>query len=475
MKQRLKAFAVYGSPGTGKTTELMRRIDDLRARGYAAEDIGFLSHTKAAAAEALERLGLKNSDKVSTIHSLCFRLLELSRGMVIDHARMREFAQSIGVPMRGGTIDDSEQVEVGDEYLGIYNLAIVTFADQHAVFDRAQCTGSWKQYEFFVERYEAWKHKKGMIDFNDMLRRYVTHPRPHGARVLLVDEAQDLSPLQWQVINTLLQWAIEEVHIAGDDDQAIYVWGGANPHGMVEFEQLHKAERLVLPQSHRIPRTVHTLAQSVIHRVSNRVEKVYAPRDEPGTLREHASHNDVHLNGDSTLILVRTGARKKEVERHLMNLCIPYLTEGGFPGPLQNRTARALRAHHTLRDTGSVSKDELAVLAMEGDDRTKKLIASKDLAALAARRDVDAVNVTPWKERYYSSVDVDVKPNLKLMTIHASKGREADRVVIDTALTQRVVSGMVDDPDSEARVFYVGITRARHRLDIVHGDNGYDL
>jgi superfamily I DNA/RNA helicase len=61
------------------------------------------------------------------------------------------------------------------------------------------------------------------------------------------------------------------------------------------------------------------------------------------------------------------------------------------------------------------------------------------------------------------------------MTIHASKGREADRVVIDTALTQRVVSGMVDDPDSEARVFYVGITRARHRLDIVHGDNGYDL
>ena len=60
---------------------------------------------------------------------------------------------------------------------------------------------------------------------------------PSLAHVVL-DEAQDLSPLQWQMIDKMLSFPqVEEVTIAGDDDQAIYEWAGADPHGMAGFAE----------------------------------------------------------------------------------------------------------------------------------------------------------------------------------------------------------------------------------------------
>jgi superfamily I DNA/RNA helicase len=90
-------------------------------------------------------------------------------------------------------------------------------------------------------------------------------------------------------------------------------------------------------------------------------------------------------------------------------------------------------------------------------------------------RDATVVNIPSMLARYYENVDVTIKPQIKLSTIHSAKGREADRVILDTALTRRITNEMADDPSGEARVFYVGVTRAKHRLDIVHSTNGYQL
>jgi superfamily I DNA/RNA helicase len=101
--------AIYGPPGTGKTTELLRRVKEARDSGVQAERVAFVSFTRAAASEALSRLGLKKSNNVSTIHAMAFRHLGLRQSQVIDSMKLREFATVMGVPIIGKSPEDDEE------------------------------------------------------------------------------------------------------------------------------------------------------------------------------------------------------------------------------------------------------------------------------------------------------------------------------------------------------------------------------
>ena len=98
--------------------------------------------------------------------------------------------------------------------------------------------------------------------------------------MLIVDEAQDLSPLQIAVVE---QWAerCSKVYVAGDDDQAIYQFQGGEPRWLLSLSR--ETEKVdVLRQSFRIPRRVHDIATAIISENRERVEKVYDSRDEAG-------------------------------------------------------------------------------------------------------------------------------------------------------------------------------------------------
>jgi DNA helicase-2/ATP-dependent DNA helicase PcrA len=62
-------------------------------------------------------------------------------------------------------------------------------------------------------------------------------------------------------------------------------------------------------------------------------------------------------------------------------------------------------------------------------------------------------------------------PKIRLSTIHAAKGAEADEVVLLTEMSNRTREIYEKEPDLERRVFYVGITRAKDTLTIVPGAN----
>jgi superfamily I DNA/RNA helicase len=73
--------------------------------------------------------------------------------------------------------------------------------------------------------------------------------------------------------------------IAGDDDQAIFQWAGADIDHFISLKD-EVDEIKVLEQSYRIPGgPIHELSQRIIANVSNRYDKVYKPRDETGVLK----------------------------------------------------------------------------------------------------------------------------------------------------------------------------------------------
>lgn len=471
----MEVVAIYGPPGTGKTTEMLRRVEEEKKSGVQAERIAFMSFTRAAASEALSRLGLKRSNNVSTIHSMCFRALNLKQMQVVDHAKLKEFAAVVGVPVIGKSPEDDEERADGDAYLDIINYARNKFLDMGEVYDNSERPGTRAEFNVFCRAYTDWKDTFGFYDFTDMLERVASKNVSIDAEVIFVDEAQDLSPLQWRVIERLSKKA-SRVVIAGDDDQAIYSWSGADPHGMARFTEKHGGNVEILKQSHRLPFSVHQKSQALIRRISSRVDKEFNPRPDVGTVSVHGSFNSIRFTEkEDILLLGRTHSVLREIEREFIDARIPYLRESGRPGMYQNKYAKGIMAYKKLEKGETLSDTERSHLFHVSTTETKSLLEMNDYNTIVKRPFYVALDIPFRVVDFYRDADLTAVPSIRLSTIHASKGHEADRVILLTDMTQRVAETADKYPDDEVRVFYVGMTRAKNHLDIVDGNNGFKI
>lgn len=471
----MQVHALYGPPGTGKTTELLRRVKNTRDAGVQAERIAFVSFTRAAASEALSRLGLKKSNNVSTIHAMAFRAMNLRQSQVVDSMKLREFSVVMGVPIIGKSPEDDEERADGDFYLDILNYARNTFSHPSEVYDISDRPGNRVEFNAFIRAYSEWKSTYGYYDFSDMLERAAKGAVKLDAEVVFVDEAQDLSPLQWATIEKVVRRS-QSVHIAGDDDQAIYTWAGADPHGMAKFTQKYSGDSHVLSVSHRLPAAVHARSQELIRRINFRVDKEFNPRPDVGLVRVHGSINSVDIqHGQDTLLLGRTHSVLREVEQLLIEKRIPYVRESGRPGLYQNRYAAAIRAFNKLGDGKRLTDGERNSLFTVATASTRARLENNDYAAVVREPFWVALQIPGRVVDFYADADLMVDPTVRLSTIHAAKGHEADQVILLTDMTTRVQQTAEKSPDDEVRVFYVGMTRSKRVLDIVEGYNGYKL
>lgn len=470
----MEAYALFGPPGTGKTTEMLRLVEEAKTRGIPATEIGFFSFTKAAAGEALRRLGLTRSDKIATLHSLAFRAMGATPMQMVDSYKLRKFGDKAGIPFAGVSNDEyGDQMEVGDKYLSIYNLARsrLTTPD-HEYYESDERPGDHAQFMFFIESYVSWKSSFGYLDFTDLIERYVADPKDHGARVLFIDEAQDLSPLQWAMVERMAAFPrVRELTIAGDDDQAIYEWSGADPHGMAKFVTQYSAKEHTLAQSYRVPRAVHEVAREVVARISNRVKKSYRPAPRAGLVERYGTGfmPESVEHGDDVLILCRSHVTKKEVEEALVAIRKPYRNEGGRPGLFDSLWAGGIRAIHKINRGEKLTAADTEVLAKVGTTETKNDLNRGDFKAIAARGWERSLVVHSQFIEFFREADLTQSPTIRISTIHSAKGREARRVVLHTGITGQTERAMDKNPDQEARVWYVGVTRAKEQLDIVGG------
>ena len=484
----MQAHVVYGPPGCGKSTELIGRMREAITQGTPEDRIGFVSFTKAAALELAHRVGIRPGGNISTIHSMAFRLAGVIKDQVIDYVKLRQFQRISGVEMSGANPDDAEALTDGDFYYALYQLhhargGVAGREAYELTYLESERPGSFPAFIRFCIGMDDFKSVNGYVDFNDMLKLAITSGASPDVDVLFIDEAQDLSPLQWRLVDVWCK-TIPEVHVAGDDDQSIYVWGGADSQGMVKFESRYNAERTVLDQSYRIPSTVHTLAETLIGMVGQRVEKTYHPREEEGSVKQCG---DVRLlsdinHGDDVLVLFRNHALREDIEDRVIELGLPYVVDSGKPGLLHSYHARAAKSWTTLirdwKKMGQImlGRRELDNLARNVKGRLKVAIDRGDLDAFEHYDWWEAIQAPMQTMQYLKAVyrnfgTLNVEPTIHLSTIHGSKGREADRVVLINGMTARSAEAMDRDPDSEIRTFYVGITRARHQLDVVDGDN----
>ena len=124
----------FGPPGTGKTTTLLARLEEHLKKGVLPDRIAFLTFTRRAKREAMERveqvLGIsaKELPFFATIHSMAFKALKLKKGDVMGEEQLEEFGAKLGVKFKGVAVSEfaAEGIngqEEGDVLMALDNLA----------------------------------------------------------------------------------------------------------------------------------------------------------------------------------------------------------------------------------------------------------------------------------------------------------------------------------------------------------------
>lgn len=341
-----------------------------------------------------------------------------------------------------------------------------------------------KMCRFFVGSYETWKHSEGLIDFTDLLTS-VKDPLP--VDVVFVDEAQDLSALQWKALEVLAANA-QRVYVAGDDDQAIFEWAGAEPAELLSL----KGETKILGQSYRVPRAVHEVAGRMVTGIKRRQAKTWLPRAEEGNVSWRTEHEFVDWERDgSYLVLYRNHYIGKPIEETLTALGKPFghamrKTVGGqWSTPIvlwealrKGEALKPAQMHEIFEamvSRGAISPDARRALERTEREEIDMEVAKDELGLLTDAPWFEALAKIPVEEvsyirkvvKNFGAKALTQPPPFNLSTIHAAKGGQADHVVLLTDISRRVKTEMFHNEDQERRVFYVGLTRARVSLQIV--------
>jgi DNA helicase-2/ATP-dependent DNA helicase PcrA len=474
----------------------LNMIDADLSRGLRPEEIGFVSFTKKAISEAKTRACSKFSIKDSslpnfrTIHGMCFNKLGLSKADVVGDEHLKEFGGLIGHQFSGALTEQEgypQGASDGDQMLFLDNFARISGRPLRSVWEDTPSGIQWDTLERFQDGYQEFKTKKSVMDFTDMLFAYISMCEPLRLSSVYIDEGQDLSWAQWEVLKHAFADA-DTVTIAGDDDQSIYKWSGADTKTFLSLG----GDKTILSQSYRLPKAVHAFANSIVKKIEHRFDKPFSPTAEEGSVSFVPQFEHIVLDpNETTLILVRNKYLLNRPLEWLHHQGIPYIGSSGY-GSVRTAHITAIRALEQLRRGKAVLVKALKVMYetmkvgphLERGGKAKIQLADdtvsftiQELQAQFHLKELgdwyETLEGIPsaTKDYYYNIMSNGYKlterPKIQLSTIHGIKGGEADHVIVISDMAARSFDEYMKDPDSERRVAYVAVTRCKKRLTIM--------
>ncbi|MBO4218587.1 MAG: UvrD-helicase domain-containing protein [Erysipelotrichaceae bacterium] len=354
---------IVAGAGSGKTRVLTTRIVHvIREWGIAPEHILAITFTNKAANEMKVRienmLGPEGMGAhISTIHSFCVTFLR-------QEIRREEYPSNFTI------LDGDDQKSIIKEAMKQLDISIREYPIAATLDFIASCKtagispeksygfvksihGEYKvkMYEFYVNRC----HELYGLDFDDLLlwanrilKKYpkVREKWQNKFEFILVDEFQDIDPVQNELIN-LLTGDNTYLYVVGDPDQTIYSWRGADINIIMGFDKLYPdAQTIILEKNYRSTATILNGANSLIQYNRNRVKKDLYTDNETGSKIIHftASSPDNEagyilsrisslLNSGERLsqiaVLYRSNYLSRPLEKKLIDFKIPYFIYGG--------------------------------------------------------------------------------------------------------------------------------------------------
>ena len=506
-----KEHHVYGPPGTGKTRYLSEQVERAVSK-WGVNHVMVSSFTKAAAHEIATRSVRLARENSGTLHSIAWRAMgkpTIAETEAASFNRTNPWQISAHRPELDERDDQGPSLTRGDFLLERYSL----MRNRMESIDEG-----FPELRNFARAWESWKEGNGFLDFCDLIEEAKRLNLPPGEpKVAFVDEAQDLSALEFSLVR---HWAtnMEQVVFVGDDDQSIYDWAGADVSNLIDAPA---DSTIVLKKSYRLPRAVHRVANEFIQKCKRRQPKEFLCRDEEGFAGQLGFNAETEALVDLIKDELSDGRKVMLLAScsYMLKVPLGMLRRAGVPWHNQYRVTNGLWNPIRIGPKSTAHKLwcflQGRMLDGEGPfwtggqiERWMELVGPgvfrpggrKMLKAIAEQRPAEWLGPVDWRAAFLSDpfhfwsgqlrpklawiwnnhatkysrmIDFTSKvtltrgveglisvPTLTVGTIHSVKGAEADTVILLPDISAKAEDG----GDPLLRTFYVGMTRARERL-----------
>ena len=276
---------VLAGPGSGKTTVITYRTKKLiEEYGVNPSNILVITFTKAAAREMQERfeklVGGKRNVTFGTFHAVYFKILKYaynySAANILSEERKHDILKEIFINLKLEIDDETEFMS------GIINEISMVKGDMLDIEHYYSKNCSESVFKEIYSRYNDKLIKSNLIDFDDMLvmcyelltkRQDILRMWQNKYQYILIDEFQDISKVQYEIIK-LLAKPENNLFIVGDDDQSIYRFRGARPEIMINFlKEYPKAKQITLDTNYRSNNNIVDMSMKLISNNEIRFKK----------------------------------------------------------------------------------------------------------------------------------------------------------------------------------------------------------
>lgn len=533
---------IIGAPGSGKTYRLLRYVERERTEhGVDLRDLMFCTFSRAARRDAKDRIArLYDTDtydldkRVKTVHAAALAACR--------HAGLINLTGEHGDEI----ISMSANPDVFAEFFMRHHPAVDYDTDAHdplklleqrgSVSDMAAGNAIITAYNYVKSKawelddyhhapvdvplarhrvldimadWEQFKQRRGLFQHHDYVALASDHECVPPTDVLLIDEFQDLDPMQYRLYK---RWrdsgAIARIYIAGDPHQAIHGFRGADPQYFVGTPTYAENRQEV---SRRCPQRVIEAAKAIAAPVAEHdVASVTAARS--GGRVEHVSIAPGQLGDlvaqclneyEAVDLLARTNRQTWKLAQGLQDAGIPYSDlkpDGGLDQwcdsvtpvldalrGFETRRPVTVHAARTLLENVTAAPPRREAIAAAQEDRLRSelpfrtgVIASDRVRSWFPEADTarDIIPLLTFEDRRRQLLGKAIRSGVtndpeavRVGTIHAAKGLEAPCVLVFPTYTSRLVERYHQDHAFEAeerRLYYVALTRAEQAVFVVH-------
>ncbi|WP_439423038.1 ATP-dependent DNA helicase UvrD2 [Saccharothrix sp. HUAS TT10] len=514
---------VLAGAGTGKTRTITHRIAHLVQRGHvAAGQVLAVTFTARAAGEMrtrLRALGVHGA-QARTFHAAALRQLRYfwprvvggEQWQLIDRNKLRLVAQAAN---RTGLSTESDSLRDLAGEIEWAKASLVAPDDYPAAAGRTSrdTPAPAEQVAQVYRTYEQLKNQAQLLDFDDLLLHTAAALEEHGEvaqefrdryRCFVVDEYQDVTPLQQRVLDAWLGER-DDLTVVGDANQTIYSFAGASPRPLLDFpRRFPEAVVVRLERDYRSTPQVVGLANEVIkwargRPAGSRLSLIGQRPDGPkptftefddesleaaAVARRVKALLDEGVSASEIAVLYRVNAQSEVFEQALAEVGVPYQVRGGerfFQRAEVRQAVVALRSAAAHEPTGELPKVVREVLAGIGltdeppaggtaREKWESLLALVELAEELVTT-VEGADLPKFVAELELRAEAQHPPTVEgvtLASLHAAKGLEWDAVflvgLVEGTLPIQHADGDDAAIEEERRLLYVGVTRAREHL-----------
>ncbi|PIE69144.1 MAG: DNA helicase UvrD [Deltaproteobacteria bacterium] len=498
---------VLAGPGTGKTQTLMGRIERLLEQGEDPQRIVVVTFTRRAAQEIRERLRplgeAGNQVRADTLHALAFAFWARKLGtppVLLSEEGAKSLFATANPGLSGQMLKQTWETMNRDRELGkvISSKAYLAYADQKSVWN--------------------------LVDYTDLLAFWLEQLQEEDVSSksafshVLVDEVQDLSPLQMALVTALAGHGGEGFFAIGDPYQSIYGFRGAMPDVQGHLQSLWpQIQAVSLDTNYRSTQQILDLAKGIFPHASGLMAK---RKDEGRALlfRGATAAQEAAWMGGKILSLIGGTAHWQADSGHQGGIGpgdIAVLVRLKALIPLYKKTFEKMGIPCAVPETEAFFKDPRVakILAQAGGvlgimGGEAEAICPDDILTRGPEHIARHVGDTPPFDRIFwastpfttlvtrykehgswagllNAISLEnemeqiraVSQKVQIMTMHGAKGLEFEAVflpALEEGLLPFVGAGMLTgkiggqehrtDVDEERRLFYVGLTRAKQRV-----------